>query len=450
MVIFGFSKSITALSMLSLASAKSTDGTEKYDICVMGAGPSGITSAYEAEKQNLSVKVFEKTNYIGGKTKATWLHDKEYFMGAVLFEENRYPETKKLLEAFEIKRQPLEVETKLFLGGYKFDLPPPTPETVAAIQKYAVIRFGLNDVLNSADALTKGKYPQELNGPLDQWLEENHLTALGTYFWLIGTTFGYGLISDTPAVYYLRYMDATFFKAVLEGTCNIISYQQLFQKMAGKLKNPVELNVTIDEVKYQDELNRVYYNNGREAHCGKIVIAFPPTAKNMKNFTPDKSHLSVFEKVKTRAYYSGLFEPTDNQHFDKAPAFYYHVPQASLPDPFVPIFYYKRFDGIETSQTAYLLRNVAIDNDAQIEQEMRNGMNLLWPVTNGTKLAKLKDLEAWDYFPHADTDTLNDGFYQKFDVLQGQYNQYYVGCTFGFEIVEDAIAHAQYMIRKRI
>jgi hypothetical protein len=51
----------------------------------------------------------------------------------------------------------------------------------------------------------------------------------------------------------------------------------------------------------------------------------------------------------------------------------------------------------------------------------------------------IKDFQEWDYFPHYDRPQLDQGYYVKFDQLQGNRNTYYVSGLNGFETVEYSI-----------
>jgi protoporphyrinogen oxidase len=52
--------------LINFALAEST-----VDICIISGGPSGIQAAYTAEESGYTVAVFEKENYVGGKTTTT-------------------------------------------------------------------------------------------------------------------------------------------------------------------------------------------------------------------------------------------------------------------------------------------------------------------------------------------------------------------------------------------
>jgi len=57
------------------------------------------------------------------------------------------------------------------------------------------------------------------------------------------------------------------------------------------------------------------------------------------------------------------------------------------------------------------------------------------PITD----ADVKDFREWDYFPHYDQAQLDQGYYDKFNTLQGHKNTYYASGLNGFETVEFAI-----------
>jgi len=69
---------VLLLLLLSFASAVDVD------VCVIGAGAAGVQAAYAAEEAGLTTALFEKIDYIGGKTKTVEYGGRTYPMGAVL------------------------------------------------------------------------------------------------------------------------------------------------------------------------------------------------------------------------------------------------------------------------------------------------------------------------------------------------------------------------------
>ena len=53
----------------------------KKKIAVVGAGPAGVTAAYELSKENISVDLYEASNSVGGMAKTIELWDQKVDIG---------------------------------------------------------------------------------------------------------------------------------------------------------------------------------------------------------------------------------------------------------------------------------------------------------------------------------------------------------------------------------
>lgn len=70
--------------------AVASHGHNAVDVCVVGAGPSGVQAAYTAAERGLTTAIFEKNSYVGGKTKAVYKNNPKtpYMMGAGMCHNN--------------------------------------------------------------------------------------------------------------------------------------------------------------------------------------------------------------------------------------------------------------------------------------------------------------------------------------------------------------------------
>jgi hypothetical protein len=72
---------------------------------------------------------------------------------------------------------------------------------------------------------------------------------------------------------------------------------------------------------------------------------------------------------------------------------------------------------------------------SKINKDPRDAAAIPKPITDDD----IKDFREWDYFPHYDKAQLDQGYYVKFDQLQGSKNTYYASGLNAFETVEFAI-----------
>jgi hypothetical protein len=89
----------------------------------------------------------------------------------------------------------------------------------------------------------------------------------------------------------------------------------------------------------------------------------------------------------------------------------------------------------KSNQTLDQAKTLLKQTLSKINKDPRNASAVPIPITD----ADVKDFQQWDYFPHYDTAQLNEGYYAKFNQLQGNNNTFYVSGLNGFETVEFAI-----------
>jgi NAD(P)-binding Rossmann-like domain len=138
------------------------------DICVIGAGPSGIQAAYTAEAKGYSVAIFEKNNYVGGKTKRFDVVGDDlppYMMGATLHTGSEPNSLDELIKKFDVKNQGITVPTTptawyddATLVDYNFSY----VRLAAELAIYVWKRCQLNKYLNGPEGYLSD-YPEELN-----------------------------------------------------------------------------------------------------------------------------------------------------------------------------------------------------------------------------------------------------------------------------------------------
>lgn len=89
----------------------------------------------------------------------------------------------------------------------------------------------------------------------------------------------------------------------------------------------------------------------------------------------------------------------------------------------------------KSNQTLEEAKALLIDVLSKFNKDPEDPNAKLVPITD----ADVKDFREWDYFPHFDRPQLEQGFYEKFNALQGHKNTYYASGLNGFETVEFAI-----------
>jgi hypothetical protein len=207
--------------------------------------------------------------------------------------------------------------------------------------------------------------------------------------------------------------------------------------------------------------------------CNKLVLAFPPVihALNAANLDLDQKETAVFSPVGIIKYWSGavqvitpygdLFSGALTQGFfgvvgqviqgviDVDAAFRAYLPTlpeaAGYPMAFFRILSQSNiattwsWGKYKSNQTLDEARSLLKELLSKLNKDPRDPTAEPKPITDADVVA----FREWDYFPHFDKNELENGFYAKFNELQGYKNTYYASGLNGFETVEFAIRAGQ-------
>ena len=209
--------------------------------------------------------------------------------------------------------------------------------------------------------------------------------------------------------------------------------------------------------------------------CHKLVLAFPPVmhALNAANLDLDQKETAVFSPVGIIKYWSGAVQVTIpfadiffgcfTQNFlevfgkvirlggmiDADAAFRDYLPAlpkaAGYPMGFVRIFPISNiattwsWGKYKSNQTLGEAKSLLKELLSKLNKDPRVPTAEPKPITDADVVA----FREWDYFPHFDQDELENGFYARFNELQGYKNTYYASGLNGFETVEFAIRAGQ-------
>ena len=281
---------------------------------------------------------------------------------------------------------------------------------------------------------------------------------------------GYSQESETPIIYYLKiFSPQAIWDTIWQGISSallsekqgsqIVLLQEYFTSLVGTLKGQVFLSATITNANYGKEETTLTFvlaqSNGigstpQQLTCGSTIIAFAPVAGDIDVFAPPTISTelqALSSQIQTVNYYSVLLADKDN--FFVTPGGYATLRRDELPDdPAEILVYLKVYEGAGTPVIAYYL-----SPSSKTEQQARK--EILASYSQHVGASTLLDesvilaFEPWlNYFPHAGTDALQQGFYTKFDAFQGVARQYYVGGLFIFETVQYAMEHARFVVEK--
>ncbi|KXN75008.1 FAD/NAD(P)-binding domain-containing protein, partial [Conidiobolus coronatus NRRL 28638] len=413
-------------------------------VCVIGSGISGLSAAHRLKEKGYSVKLFEKEAISGGKLHVYRKDGVVWNMGPVTFTDY-YNRTLDVIKKHDIKYTTLHTVDN---AGFQLDTGIVLPLPQIANDLLAKEAFSRYYKIRKSYTVESGliNTNPELFVSTSEWLKKHKLQALLPFALIFLTAEGYGHVDDTPAIYFIHILDlvkciALDFHFIPDG------WDQIPFALAKDLD--ITYNAQISKVDRSEVGTKLTYSTEsglQTQECSSTILAFTPLLNQLNSIISDLSdeEKDVLGQVKVHKYASVANYVPNMKYFGYA---------AVLPPPFPPNFdngipafivdhtrgaavsYHWNRGNFEVGPTDEELAHYKSQNDKIIP-----------------KIFRSQDVKAnvyvkgWDYFPHVTTKSLQDGFYRKFNSIQGKGKIYYATPLLSFECVEHSIRSAEHIV----
>ncbi|KAL1856621.1 hypothetical protein Plec18170_003590 [Paecilomyces lecythidis] len=441
-------------------------------VCIVGAGPAGLSAAAQLEIKGYQTVTFEKQSAVGGKCQAIYESGGFSPLGALIFTPPTYRESIKLLLDTGIGSVP-------FISGEKWQynssngmvwakpaLPPQVTKLFMSEVKRYIDWWNKNFLLYNVSPGYQHGIPVELTIPAAEWLAQNKYQTLQAAFIQSMVAYGYGDYREVPIVYMLQYLTPDVLMALLkvqQGVMvEIADFHRAFEIFSEKrISGDIHLDTTISDIDRTGEFPVVKYyrthdgsQKSKTQTCSSIILAFPPTLSALKaaNLQLSPDELEVFDPVGTHSFYSGAVKmSTPHAMTFGAASSHPGLPPDATGDPVVFTKLHDDLDIAITSswgpyrgtlqkEEAYERLKISL---SKFNMDPRDNATTPLPVTDEDVLA----FQENEYFPHYDPKQLREGYYELFERLQGQQKTYYASGFNMFELVEYAIRAGQDVAR---
>ncbi|MBP9078277.1 MAG: FAD-dependent oxidoreductase [Haliscomenobacter sp.] len=428
-------------------------------ICVVGAGVSGLTAAYQLQKQGYTqVTVLEKANYAGGKCLSVEHYGHPFDLGGheMLAGYRDVMEMAAELGAparVSIPPMVYDHDTRQYLNFKKAAVASgkySMPQVVLASMKYLfLVAFPFRRF--SKPSTGYSRMPKELAMPLSDWLVKRRLTALSDILAFVVKVQGYGHFNDTSAAYLVKFMGLqNWLSLILSGMGISKQWPKVFtygmlnfcERIAAGLK--VHLNTEIERIERQTgnaaEPVRIFIKGKPEPLVfDKMILCTPLEAKGLGflDMSPEEDALfrqfTHYQFVNTVCHTQGL------------PA----GVVASIPLNDIQrgeyTGYIKDFTDVPVSVFFSLASPGVTDPD--LREKIKEVLKDI-PEYEGKKPEVLEFLNQknWDYFPHVLPEAVAGGFYDKLEALQGERHTFYASSALAFECVGNSVAYAKRLV----
>jgi protoporphyrinogen oxidase len=447
---------------------------QEQRICIIGAGPAGLSAAMYLEKKGyFNYSILEKNDHVGGKCNSPVYNGRRYEMGAIMgvpsyyavhdceefcsithdgpkLNRNYKDRAGRVIDPFNPKKNLLKLPKLLKM---KKQL-----KKFGELLETKYKGYDLNGHRGVADgryegfAATPGREPvsgtnpnlKDLALPFRDFCKLNGVELVQDIWIGPFTAFGYGYFDEIPAGYVLKYLDfqtcMNFVKTNLwtwkDGT------QSIWEQLDAHLKNRARLNSAITRVDRKDGKVFVTVNGEVEEYDRVIVTA--PLQYMPEYFDATEQEREYFSKIDYERYDVLAVETKPEDHPDIS----YYIFDNMTPERLGHLMvYYRRWrDEINQVITTYALRKHKDRPEIPYETCRTTVLDDLKAMHNPA--SNVVNEHSWYYCPHVFSEDYAAGWYDKVEAMQGQLGTYYAGEVMSFGDMDETCEYSRELVER--
>lgn len=401
-------------------------------IAVVGAGACGLSTAHALREVGYeNVTVLERQGRVGGKCHTVWHEGRSYEMGAAVLT-RFYKTVRSLMQEFgvnpETRRCPaiyvdadeggVASRPPSMRAGKWLKLGPEGARFAALLARHRrIYRAGFDGI------------DPDLHRPFGDWARRHRVETIAGVIEQRFTAFGYGFTDQVPAAYVLKFITKTGRTIGVGGE----GYGGLWDRVAQGLD--VKLGVDIERVDRSSSGVKVRTSSA-ELDFDAIILTCP--LDRALDFLDDSEcERELITPIRYNPYFAvgvivdgvsrtcGLFLP-DNLTPDKVGE---------------PMFAYRRYG--DTDLVVFYSYGRDIEDENRVVDRIRSTVEKL-----GGRVLEVHSVERWSYFPHVLQHELDEGYYRKFEGLQGENRTWYAGEILAFSDVEATAHYGRHLVER--
>ena len=406
---------------------------EDCKIAVIGGGLSGLVIAEGLQKRGYrNITVFEKAERIGGKLYTIWHREKSHELGAI-FGLPSQPYLKSLMKRLNIKADgPKLSRTNYNTKGQKI-----MPISKEELRDFITELDRFPNVLEMYKSFRKSNIENiepALMLPFSKWCDIHEFRILKTIYTQYFTIFGLGNIEEVPALYVLRILNYENLMSFME-LPEFITWKNGVSSLTERLSQEIRdirLGQKVVDIILSDKETLVVKTQLESLEFNKVIITAPlEQFANLRIWDED-----MRENLKNIKY----------QSFNVYGFIANEIPKGC----------------------GCILENLSIDQNGHIniwnsrwDEEDGEGMTMVYAYNppEDTKISpldiikddlynlgvenpRLYQAKSWKHCPYVDTNTLENGFYDKMEEMQGKNNIFLGGEIMSTLSMENCIRYS--------
>ena len=408
-------------------------------IAVIGGGLSGLFIAKGLQRKGYkNVTVFERDSEAGGKLHTLWYKGKSYEFGA-LFGLPSQKHLKKLMKEFNIKIDGPKLSRVNYdtEGNRIMQIPKET------LEDFVEELHRLPDVLAmypSLENVNIHNLEASLMFPFSKWCDINKLKVLKAVYAHHFTSYGLGDIETIPALYVLRVLNYD----------NLMDFMELpeFSTWKDGVSSLIEcLKKEIKDIRLAQKVTKISLSNHEKlcVHTDFQVLEFDgvvvtaPLNQFSDLYVEDDEMKQFLSSIKYQDYSVYAFM------VDKIPKGCGCVLEnLSIERRGHMVIWNSRWN-LESGEelvTVYAYNHAENSKAATLKVIESDLLKL------GIESPRLYQYKRWQQGPYVDTSTLQKGFYEKIEKMQGKNNIFLAGEIMSTVSMENCIQYSSYLVNK--
>ncbi|MFH1767499.1 MAG: FAD-dependent oxidoreductase [Patescibacteria group bacterium] len=391
-------------------------------IAIIGAGAAGLVAAESLKNKGYKhITLFEKNDHVGGKCRTEKINGKPFELGAGIVAGTDLI-VMRLAKKYRTPLQCIPFGKSIHIDEKTGrELPKMSwPKKILLLKQ---IFFTYRRLLRTYKTVSKPGFTSldsELSIPFSRFAAKYHIEALAKEFKLFFTGFGYGYFEDISTAYVLKYISWNTIKSFVKRRVYFFpeGIQYLWASVAQS--HDVRFNTNIQSITRDKVITIV---TDKEEFVFDSLILTSPLDEALKFLQPTKQERQLFSKISYTDYRTVACRVTG---LDKMNGF--------IPDNYSaskigsPVFFNRRFANSNVYTFYVLADGRSVDDKA-----VQNVTNLVEKM--GGVVKKVYSVTRWKYFPHVDSVTMKNGYFDALEAIQGANHTFYVGELMSFSTV---------------
>lgn len=408
-------------------------------IAVIGGGLSGLVIANGLEERGYkNVTVFEKEQRLGGKLHTIFYKGKSYELGAI-FGLPSYVNLEKLMKTLGIKADGPKLSRTNYNSNGKKVMPISKEELGGFVEEMEMLPKVLSNYKSLNRAYIKDLEPT-LMLSFSQWCDLHGFKVLKTIYPHYFTIFGLGDINEVPALYVLRIMSYNHLMSFMK-------IPQFYTWKDGTSTLAFHLAQRVEDIRLGQEIKNISISS-----TGTLILETP-----YERLEFDKVIITapLDQFIHLELWDDDIRECLKNikyQNFNVYAFIVDKVPKGCgcILDNLDPIrkghiiIWDSRWSTAnEQGMVTLYAYNPPKDSEKLPIEYIKDDLYRL-----GIKDAKLYQAKAWRHCPYVDTQTLQNGFYEKMESSQGKYNIFFAGEIMSMLSIENCIWYSNELLNR--